>query len=281
MTARQRAQIGIVGVGNLGSALVRGWLRAEGSRAVVPEAPLLVFDADAPRAAALAAESGGRVLVAESAAAVAAAVGTLVLSVKPEDLIALLGDVALLVDSETTVVSTAAGVGLPAARTAIGAGPHLFRIMPNLAVALGLGVVALAPEAGETAESVQRVVQLMEPLGLVEVLPERYFDAVTSVTGSGPGFLALVAEGFEDGAVRAGLPRGVARRFVRQTFSGTAALLEGTGHSAAELKDAVASPGGTTIAGLAVLEERSVRGALIRAVETAAERGRELSEGRA
>lgn len=277
MTARDRAQIGIIGVGNLGSALVRGWLRTDAPGAGPPP-QLVLFDADGQRVAALARESGARVGVGESAAGVAAAVGTVVLAVKPQDLEALLADVAPSVDADTVVISTAAGVNLAALRAGLGPAPRLFRMMPNLAVAAGAGVVALAPESGTADESVRRVAGLLEPLGLVEVLPERHFDAVTAVTGSGPGFVSLVVEGLEDGAVQAGLPRGVARRFVRQMLSGTAALLAGDGSSAADLKDAVASPGGTTIAGLAVLEERAVRGALIRAVEAATARGRALSE---
>jgi pyrroline-5-carboxylate reductase len=158
----------------------------------------------------------------------------------------------------------------------LGSRPALYRIMPNLAVAIGEGVVALAPDDEEDIGRAEEMKELLSCLGTVEILPERYFDVVTAVAGSGPGFLAVVIEGLEDGAVRSGLSREVARAFVRQTALGAALLLMESTASAAELKDRVSSPGGTTIAGLAVLEDRGVRGALVRAVEAATDRGKQL-----
>jgi pyrroline-5-carboxylate reductase len=141
---------------------------------------------------------------------------------------------------------------------------------------VGEGVVALAAEDDADAAATGELLSLFSCLGSSEVLSERYFDAVTAVSGSGPAFLAVVLEALEDGAVRSGLPRDVARVFVRQTAMGTARMLMGTPGSAADLKDRVSSPGGTTMAGLAVLEDQGVRGALLRAVEAATERGRQL-----
>ena len=113
---------------------------------------------------------------------------------------------------------------------------------------------------------------------LVELMGEDLFDAVTAASGSSIAFLALALEGMEDGAVRAGLPRSTARAFVRQTALAGALLLRGHEGSAADIKDQVSSPAGTTIAGLAVLEDSGVRGAFLRAIEEAAERSREMGE---
>ncbi len=174
------------------------------------------------------------------------------------------------------VVSTAAGVTLERLRAALGPEATLYRIMPNLAVAVREGVVALAAEADADQASTAELLSLFSCLGSAQVLAEHYFDVVTAVSGSGPAFLAVVLEALEDGAVRSGLPRDVARVFVRQMATGTARMLMDTPGSAADLKDMVSSPGGTTMAGLAVLEDQGVRGALLRAVEAATERGRQL-----
>lgn len=268
--------IGIIGAGNMGGALVRGLLAGTPERTV-----FLVSDADAARAAEVAEWSPGRVSARADASEVVAGSDLLLVSVKPQDMPPLLAQLSSHLRPGTPVVSTAAGVTLARLRESAGPSPLLFRIMPNLAVAVGEGVVALAAEegladAGAVEGHLHALRSLFGCLGVVEFLGERYFDVVTAVTGSGPGFLALVLEGLEDGAVRAGLPRQVARAFVRQTAAGTAKLLQEGTSSAAELKDRVSSPGGTTIAGLAVLEDRGVRGALLRAVEAAADRGRQL-----
>jgi pyrroline-5-carboxylate reductase len=265
--------IALVGVGNMGSALVRGFLRdpyVDG---------LVVYDREQARVDSLVGALGddaGRVVPAASVQEAAHDAEVIVLSVKPEDVPAALRAVGAGLGDGRSVVSTAAGVTLERLRADVDAPCALLRAMPNLAVAYGEGVVALAPEEGTPPETVARVEHLLAGLGLVKVLSEHHFDAVTALTGSGPGFLALVLEGLEDGGVLAGLPRDVARAFVQQMALGAARLLQEESLSAATLKDRVSSPGGTTIAGLAILEDRGVRGALLRAVQAATERGRQL-----
>lgn len=269
-------RIGVIGVGNLGTALVAGWLRPRVGDGAGVARTMTIFDKDAVRCGSLVAGYGERVRVAASVEQLVEGVDVVVVSVKPQDLDEVVGRVGRAARSAQTIVSTAAGVGLTRLRDALGAGPDLYRIMPNLAVVTGEGVIALAPDEGTPAERSTGVKSLFLGLGAVEVLPEHLFDVITAVAGSGPGFLALVLEGLEDGAVQGGLPRVVARKFVRQMARGTAGLLLNDQDSAAALKDRVSSPGGTTIAGLAVLEDRGVRGALLRAVEAATERGRQL-----
>jgi pyrroline-5-carboxylate reductase len=255
----------------MGGALLTGLLA--GTPAAVA---FRILDKDSGRARALADASGDRVQSVADPAELTDACDPIIVSVKPQDMDTLVRDLSASLRDGQTVVSTAAGVTLQHLRAELGPGPRVFRIMPNLAVAIQEGAVALAPEEGADDPSVEDVRTLFSCLGTVEVLAEKYFDVVTAVAGSGPGFLAVVVEGLEDGAVRSGLPRDVARAFVRQTTLGTARLLMGSTESAAELKDRVSSPGGTTIAGLAVLEDRGVRGALVRAVEEATERGKQL-----
>lgn len=282
MTAfREYTTVGIIGAGNMGAALVRGLLAGAPGRTM-----FLVSDKDEARAVQLAEWDPVRVTALRDASELVSKSDVLVVSVKPQDMGPLLAGLSAHLRPGFPVVSTAAGVTLIRLRESAGPSPVLFRIMPNLAVAIGEGVVALAVEERSAQEPsaqdpsaeahLPALRSLFGCLGVVEVLGENYFDVVTAVTGSGPGFLALVLEGLEDGAVRAGLPRHVARAFVRQTAVGTAKLLREETGSAADLKDRVSSPGGTTIAGLAVLEDRAVRGALLRAVEAAADRGRGL-----
>lgn len=266
---RSAPTIGLIGVGNLGSALARGFLRER------PAPSLLVFDKDPARPEALSVGSPS-VVVAESAQEVARSADVVIIAVKPQDMDQTLRSIAGELGSGQAVVSTAAGVTLDRLRAELDVHCTLFRVMPNLAVAHGEGVVAVAPEEGTAGEEVEALERLLAGLGLVRLVAENHFDAVTALTGSGPGFLALVLEGLEDGGVEAGLPREVARAFVQQTALGTAHLLREEGLAAAALKDRVSSPGGTTIAGLAVLEDRGVRGALLRAVQAAVERSRRL-----
>ncbi len=269
-------RVGVIGVGNLGVALVTGWLRPGGDDTAVLSSAVSVFDSDPIRCESLVAAYGRRVWVAASVEQLVESVDVVVVSLKPQDLDEVVARVGVAAQRGQTIVSTAAGAGLHRLRASLGAGPDLYRIMPNLAVATGEGVIALAPDEGTPPDRSAAVKDLFVGLGAVEVLPEHMFDVVTAVGGSGPGFLALVLEALEDGAVRGGLTRVVARKFVRQMARGTAGLLLDDQDSAAGLKDKVSSPGGTTIAGLAVLEDRGVRGALLRAVEAATERGRQL-----
>lgn len=263
--------VGVVGAGSMGSALVRGWLRSPD-----PELSLLVYDVAEKRARDLACVEC--VSVAPSLEDLGRRSQFIVVVVKPKDTAGVLQALSPVLDESKTLVSSAAGITLEQIRAAAGPEPFVFRLMPNLGVELGEGVLALSTERGTPEDVIDSVQALFESLGIVEVLSEELFDAVTAVSGSSIAFLALALEGMEDGAVRVGMPRGTARTFVRQTALATALLLQRYPGSAADIKDQVSSPGGTTIAGLAVLEDRGVRGAFVRAIEEATERGRALRD---
>ena len=201
----------------MGSALVKGWLRS-------PEGQIRFVVWDKVEAATARLLETGRVERAESLEDLAGRVDAVLVVVKPKDANEVLAVLAGLLSAEQTVISSMAGVTLEWMRGILGPGPTLFRIMPNLGVELGVGAVALAHEPGASGAEVQSVRALLQPLGLVEVLPENQFDAVTGVSGSGPAFLALAIESLEDGAVAVGLSRALARRLVRQTALATAEL---------------------------------------------------------
>lgn len=168
------------------------------------------------------------------------------------------------------VVSTSPAISLAALRAISGAGPALFRAIVPPGTEPGEGAVALAPEPGTPEETIALVKEAFAWVGGVEVVTEDALDAVAALVLGGAAFLAETLRGMEEGAVRDGLPRDTARAFGFQTALAAALLLRDHPGSPADLKDQVASPGGTTIAALATLEDAGVRGAYIRAVQRTA-----------
>ncbi len=178
--------------------------------------------------------------------------------------------------SRPILISLLAGVTLEKLKEVF---PHhcCFRAVPNTPVLVGAGLTGLAWSDGVTSEQIISVRKLFDPISEVLELPEHQLDAYLALASSGPAFVALMAEALADGAVAAGLPRLLAHYLAHRTFAGTALLLKEKEIHPGELKDMVASPGGTTIKGLRHLEKSGVRSALMEAVVMAAERSREMS----
>ena len=148
--------------------------------------------------------------------------------------------------------------------------------MPNTPCLIGKGAVGLAANPDVAAETVQSVQLLFESVGITEILPEKLLDAVTGLSGSGPAFVFQFIEALSDGGVHAGLPREIANRLAAQTVIGAGELVLQTGDHPGLLKDRVASPAGTTIAGIKALEEGGLRAATMHAVQAATARSIEL-----
>lgn len=262
--------VAIIGTGQLGGALLRGWVRSgtlSGDRLVCAD----------PRAEALTelAASHGVRTTTDNREAVGQA-DLVVLAVKPQVLPAVLPDVTAALRHGTPVVSLAAGVTLRTLEAGLPDGTPVLRVMSNTPVQVDAAMSVLAAGRDATDEHLDLAAALLAPVGAVERLDEAHFDAVTAVSGSGPAYVFLVAEALTEAAVLQGLPRDVATRLVAQTLAGSGALLATGDASAAELRAAVTSPGGTTAAGLRALEDRAVRAALLDAVAAAAARSREL-----
>jgi pyrroline-5-carboxylate reductase len=194
----------------------------------------------------------------------------IILELSADELGAMLPSLGASVSPGAAVVSTNAAASLELMRFLVGPGPALFRAVVPLGTEPGEGVAALVPEPGTAAEPIERVRGALEWIGLVELVSEETLDAVAALALGGAAFMCKAVEGLEEGAVHAGLPRETARSFTRQTALATALLLREHSGSPADLKDQVASPGGTTIAALATLEDAGVRGAFIRAVQRSA-----------
>ncbi len=170
----------------------------------------------------------------------------------------------------TAIVSTCPVVSLGLMRSLLGDGPALFRAIIPWGTAPGEVMVALAPEPGTAGDAIEDARGSLAWIGSVEIVAEEALDAVAALVLGGPAFLCAALEGMEEGAVREGLARETARSFTYQTAVATALLLREHAGSPADLKDQVASPGGTTIVALATLEDVGVRGGFIRAVQRAA-----------
>jgi pyrroline-5-carboxylate reductase len=267
------ARIGVIGAGAMGTALAAGLLRGG-----TDLAGRLCFADVYPAAAQLAAaETGGRPCPLPEAAAA----DLVCLAVKPADADAAMEEIRPSLDPGAVVLSVVLGLSLDRLAAAVPEGVAVVRTMPNLAVRHGAGVVVMAAH-GLPADREEQLRVLLMPLGPVLELPEALFPAATALAGSGPGLVALVAEGLEDGAVAVGLSRRAAREMVQAVLSGTAALLA-DGGDPATLRQRVSSPAGSTIEGLAVLERGAVRAHLADAVRAAAAAARDAgpSEGAA
>jgi len=176
------------------------------------------------------------------------------------------------------LVSIAAGVPLETFRQSLGSGRRLVRVMPNTPALVGSGASAFALGGTATEDDAKLVEEMLSTVGIAVQVPENLLDAVTGLSGSGPAYGYQIIEALSDGGVRAGLQRASATKLAAQTLLGAARMVLETGEHPGALKDAVTSPGGTTIAGLYALETGGLRGILMDAVATAAERSRKLGE---
>ena len=254
----------VIGGGNMGAALLGGMLDA----GVVERADVAVVEPFAARRAELTERFDGVTVVATVPSCAAA-----LLAVKPPDIATV---AAAAADAGARrVLSVAAGVTTATIRGAVGDDVAVLRTMPNTPALVGEGVSALAGGPGSTDDDLDWAEQILRGVGLVVRVDESQLDAVTGLTGSGPAYVFVVAEALMDAGVLAGLPRASAEAMVAQLLVGSAALLADRGDPAS-LRAMVTSPGGTTAAGVRVLEERAVRSALIDAVQAATARSREL-----
>jgi pyrroline-5-carboxylate reductase len=266
--------VGFVGAGNMGEALIRGLVE---SNLVRPEL-VLATDVRADRLHDLAKRFGIRP-VGDNGELVRAA-EVVILAVKPQIMHAVLREIAPALAGRPLLISIAAGVSTATIQGALGGPyPRLIRVMPNTPALVLEGVTALARGAGLEADDLDTGKEIFAAVGKVVVVDEDLMDAVTGLSGSGPAYVAIVIEALADGGVKMGLDRATSMTLATQTVLGAARLLSDTGLHPGALKDMVASPGGTTIAGIAALEEGGIRTAFIRAVERATLRSRELGRG--
>ncbi len=266
-------RVGFVGAGRMAQALAGGLV----SSGFCAAEDVCGSDVVPTAADAFAEATGGQVVTTN--AEVAGRSDVIVLAVKPQHMPGVLSDLAGSVTADHLVVSIAAGITLSTLSGALPADTRIVRVMPNTPCLVGISASAYAVGAAATDEDAALVARLLETVGVAMPVSEPLIDAVTGLSGSGPAYVYEVIEAMADGGVLCGLPRDVALQLAAQTVKGAAEMVFATGDHPGALKDAVASPGGTTIAGLAELERAGLRGALINAVESATNRSRELGAG--
>ncbi len=265
--------IGFLGAGQMATALASGWIRT----GLLDPARTLAAD-PYPVARSRFEQLTGAKTVSTNVE-VAAAADVLVLAVKPQVLGGVLAEVRPHLAPRHLVVSIAAGVTLATLADALGTGTRLIRVMPNTPCLVGASATGYAAGGAATLADVALVGTLFGAVGKAYPVPEYLLDAVTGLSGSGPAFVYVLIEALADGGVRVGLPRDVAQALAAQTVLGAAKMVLETGQHPGALKDAVASPGGTTIAGLHALERAGFRAGLMDAVEAATARAKELGNG--
>jgi pyrroline-5-carboxylate reductase len=258
----------VVGGGRMGNALIGGLLR---SGWVEPADISIAERLDAARTD-LSSRFPGVVVVEQPEPADSA-----VLAVKPGDAEAACSGVAAA--GIPKVLSIMAGVRIAKLESWLPAGTAVLRAMPNLPAVLGSAASALAGGRSATEQDFSWAEAVLSAFGVVARVSEVALDAVTGLSGSGPAYLFLLAEAMVEAGVDQGLDRDVSRLLVTHTLLGSARLLAETSEPAEVWRAATTSPGGTTAAGLRVLEDRAVRAAIIEAVAAASERARELGQG--
>jgi pyrroline-5-carboxylate reductase len=255
----------------MATALARGFISA----GLVQKNRILASDALPAAAKKFAEATGGS--AASSNAEVALSSDILFLAVKPQHMQPVLAELRGKPTAGKLVVSVAAGISLATLSAGLGPEARLIRVMPNTPCLVGQGASCYSRAATASPEDGRRVGELLAAVGRAFEVPESSLDAVTGLSGSGPAFVYVMIEALSDGGVRMGLPRDIATALAAQTVRGAAEMVSATGEHPAVLKDRVASPGGTTIAGLQALERGGVRAALMAAVEAATRRSVELS----
>lgn len=263
-------RIGFLGAGRMATALAKGLV----SGGVTTAENVVATDLVAAARETFASTIGGRTV--ETAADVVEAVDTVFVAVKPHHVAGLLADVREAITERHLVVSIAAGVPLASLQDHLGGAARVVRVMPNTPCLIGAGASGFVLGEHATADDGAFVAKLLSTVGLAVEVPEPLIDVVTGLSGSGPAYVYQIIEALSDGGVRCGLPRDVATKLAAQTLLGGARMVLETGEHPGALKDAVTSPGGTTIAGLHALESGGVRGTLMDAVVAATERSREL-----
>ncbi len=266
-------RVAILGCGKIGESLVAGLLSSDWRK----PAEIVVTSRREERAAELRERYGVQVTLSNPEAVSGA--GLVVIAVKPQDFDVLLGEIGPLLQPEQTVLSVAAAIPTAAIERRIAPSVPVVRAMPNAPAVVHEGIAGICAGAHADDPHLALAEEALSHLGAVVRVPERYMDAVTAVSGSGPAYFALLAEAMIEAGILLGLSREVTTQLVVQTMFGTAKLLRDEHIHPVELRETVTSPGGTTIRAIRELEQAGVRAAFLNAIQAAMERSRELAEG--
>src|SRR2546425_4640333 len=267
-----KEKIGVIGAGKIGSAIVRGVIRA----GLVAKDQVMASDVSDALRQAISNELG--IQVTSDNGAVCDFADIVILAVKPQILDGVVKEMARKLGKTKLVVSVAAGVPLSRIESNLAQGARVVRVMPNIPCVVGAGASCYAGGAHATAKDLENVALVLNSFGIALPVEEKYLDAVTGLSGSGPAYVFLFIEAMADGGVQVGLSRDVALKLALQTVYGSARMALESAKHLGELKDEVTSPGGTTIAGLYALEQKGFKGTVMDAIVHATRRAQELGK---
>jgi pyrroline-5-carboxylate reductase len=269
-----RPRIGLIGFGNMGSALVDGWLTSKAAR----PGEIRIYDSDLEKLREAAKRFG--IKAAKDNRDIVSNADVVLFAVKPQVLDEVLQEISSVAGDKTLFISIAAGVPLDRIEKNLGKGVGVVRVMPNAPALIREGISALCANKQVTKEGRKTAGRLLDAVGETVWIKEEMMDAVTGLSGSGPAYIFVLIEALSDAGVRQGLSREVATRLALWTVRGAAGMALESERHPGELKDLVTSPGGTTIAGLHALEKGKFRASLYNAVAAATERSKELGRGK-
>jgi pyrroline-5-carboxylate reductase len=265
-------KIAFLGGGNMAEALLRGLIAAGASK---PDR-ILAADISSDRLAHLQKTYG--IIACRSNLEAAQAAEIIILSVKPQVIERVLGEITAAVDGKKLIISIAAGVTIAKIEKSLNEGSRVVRVMPNTPALVLAAAAALAAGRNATNEDLALAQGIFNSVGRAVIVEEKLMDAVTGISGSGPAYMFMILDALSDAGVKAGLPRPVALELAAQTMYGAAKMVLETKEHPGRLRDMVTSPGGTTIEGLHALEKGKLRATLMNAVEAATARSKELGK---
>jgi pyrroline-5-carboxylate reductase len=271
MTEAAQQKIAVLGAGKIGEALLSGMIRAGWT-----PADLLVTARRADRARQLRERHG---VEAATNAEAAKTADTLILAVKPQDMGALLDELAPHLAADRLIISAAAGIPTAWFEERLPEGTPVVRVMPNTPVLVDEGMSVISAGRHATENHLARTEAIFQPVGKTLRVPEKQQDAATALSGSGPAYFYYLVEAMTDAGILLGLPRAQAHDLIVQSAIGAAVMLRDSGEHPVTLREAVTSPAGTTINAIRELENHGVRAALLAALEAARDRSRELASG--
>lgn len=266
-------KIGFIGLGNMAKAMIGGMLENK----IVSSEDIIGNAMTEETKEAVHSEFG--IQVRETNIQVAKEADVLILAVKPQVLSEVIGEIRMTVPKSTLVISIAAGKSIKWLEEIFGGDikSKIVRCMPNMPALVGAGCTGISANGMVTRKELDFCIRLMGSFGRADLVPEHLMDAVAAVSGSSPAFVFMFIEAMADAAVSAGMPRKQAYEFAAQAVYGSARMVLESGMHPGELKDMICSPGGTTIQGVRILEEKGMRGAVIDALNATVEQSRKMS----
>jgi len=268
-----KEKIGVIGAGKIGSAILRGVIRA----GLAHKDQVMASDLSKSLRQSIA--KGLGIKVTPNNGQVCDFADIVILAVKPQIVDPVVKEIAKKLGKTKLLVSVAAGVPLSRIEGNLAKGARVVRVMPNIPCVVAAGASCYAGGAHATQTDLERVGLILNSFGIALPLEEKYLDAVTGLSGSGPAYVFLFIESLADGGVQVGLSRDVALKLALQTVYGSAKMALESGNHLGQLRDEVTSPGGTTIAGLYALEKGGMRGTVMEAVLQATHRSQALGKG--